>query len=464
MAMLRNGEPLGLRQQVTLTALLALPSMLAMVSHVMMEYIDAAMVGSLGADASASVGLVATSAWMVWGLCSSAAAGFSVQVAHLVGAKDNAAARQVVRQGIVTTIIFSLLVLSVAVSVSASLPHWLGGADEICDDATSYFRIVALTLPFSQMVMFFSGVLRSSGNVVVPSLSNAAMCCLDVLFNFFFIFPTRHADLLGLSFTIPGAGLGVRGAAFGTMAAEFSTAMFLLWFVSRRSSVLRLSSERGSFRPRRQCLSKAARISLPMGVQHLVMTGAQVVGTGIVAPLGKMSIAANSFGVTAESVCYMPGYGIADAAQTLVGQSLGAGRKGLMRGFARVAVVMGMVVMGLMGVLMFFGAPLMMSILTPVDEIRSLGVEALRIEAFAEPMFAASIVCYGIFVGAGDTLKPCIMNLVSIWAVRLSLAWFLAPSFGLAGVWTAMCVELCFRGLIFLVRLKWGHWENALIK
>lgn len=464
MAMLRNGEPLGLRQQVTLTALLALPSMLAMVSHVMMEYIDAAMVGSLGADASASVGLVATSAWMVWGLCSSAAAGFSVQVAHLVGAKNNAGARQVVRQGIVTTIIFSLLVLSVATSVSASLPHWLGGADEICDDATSYFRIVALTLPFSQMVMLFSGALRSSGNVVVPSLSNAAMCGLDVLFNFFFIFPTRHVDLLGLSIVIPGAGLGVRGAALGTMAAEFSIAMFLLWFVSRRSSVLRLSSERGSFRPRRQCLSKAARISLPMGVQHLVMTGAQVVGTGIVAPLGKMSIAANSFGVTAESVCYMPGYGIADAAQTLVGQSLGAGRKELMRGFARVSVVMGMVVMGLMGLFMYFGAPLMMAILTPVDEIRSLGVEALRIEAFAEPMFAASIVCYGIFVGAGDTLKPCIMNLASIWAVRLSLAWFLAPSFGLAGVWTAMCIELCFRGLIFLVRLKWGRWENAMIK
>ena len=160
----------------------------------------------------------------------------------------------------------------------------------------------------------------------------------------------------------------------------------------------------------------------------------------------------------------MPGYGIADAAQTLVGQSLGAGRKQLMRGFARVTVVMGMLVMSVMGVLMYVGAPLMMSILTPVDEICVLGVEALRIEAYAEPMFAASIVCYGVFVGAGDTLKPCIMNLASIWAVRLSLAWLLAPTFGLAGVWTAMCVELCFRGVIFLVRLRWGRWDGAMLK
>lgn len=464
MGRLRGGGSLGLGDQVRLTALLALPSMLAMVSHIMMEYIDAAMVGSLGADASASVGLVSTSAWMVWGLCSSAAAGFSVQVAHLVGARDERGARGVVRQGIVATLVFSVMVMGVGVGVSGSLPVWLGGAEEICGDATCYFRIVSLTLPFSQMVMLVSGVLRSSGNVVVPSMSNAGMCVLDVLFNFVFIFPTREVELWGVGVTVWGAGMGVRGAAYGTMAAEVSVALFLLWYVGGRSRVLGLRMERGSYVPRWGCVRRALRISLPMGVQHLVMTGAQVVGTSIVAPLGKMSIAANSFGITAESVCYMPGYGIADAAQTLVGQSLGAGRRELMRGFARVSVVMGMVVMGVMGVVMYVGAPFMMGLLTPVGEIRELGVAALRIEAFAEPMFAAAIVCYGIFVGAGDTLKPCVMNLGSIWAVRLTLAWVLAPEYGLSGVWTAMCVELCFRGLIFLVRLKWGRWESAMVK
>ena len=461
---LREGRPLDLRQQVVLTALLSLPSILAMVSHVLMEYIDAAMVGRLGADPSASVGLMASSAWMIWGLCSSAATGFSVQVAHLIGARDEAGARSVVRQGLTSTLLSCLAVMAVALAISGQLPRWLGGADEICPDATAYFRIVTLTLPFTQLVMLFSGALRSSGNVVAPSLTNAAMCLLDVVFNFLFIFPARHVSILGVGVTVPGAGLGVRGAALGTMAAEFSAAAFLAWFVVFRSKPLRLSAERGSFLPSRRCLSRAVRIALPMGVQHVVMTGAQVVSTGIVAPLGKMSIAANSFGVTAESICYMPGYGIADAAQALVGQSLGAGRRQLMRGFARVTVVMAMVVMSLMGVLMYFGAPLMMELLTPVGQIRELGVEALRIEAFAEPMFAASIVCYGVFVGAGDTLKPCIMNLASIWAVRLSLAWLLAPSLGLAGVWTAMCVELCFRGLIFLARLRWGKWDRAMIK
>ena len=180
--------------------------------------------------------------------------------------------------------------------------------------------------------------------------------------------------------------------------------------------------------------------------------------TVIVAPLGVFAIAANSFAITAESLCYMPGYGIADAATTLVGQSIGAGRRKLTRSFARITVLMGMGIMGLMGVLMYLFAPQIIGLMTPVGEIRELGVMALRIEAFAEPMFAASIVAYGVFVGAADTLVPCLMNFFSIWAVRLSLAALLAPTLGLKGVWIAMCVELCFRGMIFLVRLKRERW------
>ena len=180
--------------------------------------------------------------------------------------------------------------------------------------------------------------------------------------------------------------------------------------------------------------------------------------TIIVAPLGTVAIAANSFAITAESLCYMPGYGISNAATTLVGQSIGARRRDLTWRFAHISVLMGMAVMALMGVVMYAGAPLIMGIMTPDAEVMALGARILRIEAFAEPMYAASIVAYGVFVGAGDTLIPSIMNLGSIWAVRLSLAAFLAPEYGLEGVWIAMCVELCFRGIIFLIRLYRKKW------
>ena len=194
-----------------------------------------------------------------------------------------------------------------------------------------------------------------------------------------------------------------------------------------------------------------------MGMQHMLMNGAQIVSTMIVAPLGNFAIAANTFAITAESLCYMPGYGIGDAATTLVGQSMGAGRRDICRSFAWMSVGMGMGIMAFMGLLMYIFAPELMGLMTPVDAIRDLGAECLRIEAFAEPMFAASIVAYSVCIGAGDTLKPALINLCSMWLVRLTLAAFLAKEYGLQGVWTAMAIELTFRGIMFLIRLYRGR-------
>ncbi len=458
LGLIRDGKPMTLRQQLNLAVQLSLPAVIAQLSSIVMQYIDAAMVGHLGAKASASIGLVSTTTWLFWGLCVAAATGFSVQVAHKIGAGDMQGARIVLRQSLTATLVFSLLLAVLGASISGMLPSWLGGDVSIRRDASLYFFIFSLFLPALQMNFLVGGMLRCSGNMHVPSMAGVAMCVLDVIFNFFLIFPSREWYVLGSSFTMPGAGLGVEGAALGTVAAEAVVTGILMWYLWTRSDKLKLTGEQGSFLLETAILKKALRIGLPMGIEHIVICGAQIMTTVIVAPLGVFAIAANSFAITAESLCYMPGYGIADAATTLVGQSIGAGRRKLVRSFARITIFMGMTVMGLMGILMYLFAPQIIGLMTPVGEIRELGVMALRIEAFAEPMFAASIVAYGVFVGAADTLVPCLMNFFSIWAVRLSLAALLAPSLGLKGVWIAMCIELCFRGLIFLVRLKQERW------
>lgn len=458
LALIRERKPMTLGQQLRLTVQLSIPAIIAQLSSIVMQYIDAAMVGRLGAGASASIGLVSTTTWLFWGLCAAVSSGFSVQVAHRIGAGDMAGARAVLRESLTSTLVFSLLLALIGVALSGVLPSWLGGDVSIRREASLYFLIFSLFLPALQMNFLAGGMLRCSGNMHIPSLLGVTMCALDVVFNFFLIFPSRPWSVAGFSFTMPGAGLGVCGAALGTAAAEAVVAGILLWYLWRRSDVLRLSGERGSFRPQPETLSRALRIGFPMCMEHVVICGAQIMTTTIVAPLGVFAIAANSFAITAESLCYMPGYGIAEAATTLVGQSLGAGRRTLARRFARMTVLMGMVVMGLMGILMYVYAPQIIGLMTPVEEIRQLGIMSLRIEAFAEPMFAASIVAYGVFVGAADTIVPCLMNFFSIWAVRLSLAALLAPTLGLKGVWIAMCVELCFRGMIFLVRLLRERW------
>ncbi len=456
---IQNGLPVSRGEQARLTMQLAVPAILAQLSSILMQYIDASMVGRLGADGAASVGLMSSSLWLFWGLCSSITTGFAVQVAHRLGARQPHEARRVVRQGITSCLIFGFIMALIGLAVAPVLPGWLGGTPAICSDASVYFATFVAALPMLTMNYMAGGMLRSAGNMKVPSLLNGLMCLMDVVFNWFLIFPDRTVEIFGVAVPVPGAGLGVFGAALGTVAAEVITALLMLYYLLVRQPDLRLrGNEPGSFRPTAPVLRRASKISAPMVIEHAVFCGAQVMITVIVAPLGVVAIAANAFAVTAESLCYMPGFGLGDAATTLVGQSYGAGRRDLMVGFCSMTVGLGIVVMTLMGVILYVAAPLMMDIMTPDAAIRALGVEVLRIEAFAEPLYAASIVAYGAFVGVGDTLIPAIMNFGSIWAVRIPLAALMAPAMGLRGVWIAMAVELCFRGLIFLWRMFSGKW------
>ena len=460
-----GGTAMTRYEQLNLTVRLAIPAMLAQISHILMEYIDASMVGRLGAEGAASIGLVATTTWLFWGLCSSMATGFSVQVAHRIGASNPKDARSILRQAFTTTITLSLTLCAIAVAISGVLPAWLGGEQSLHHGASGYFLVFGLTIPVFEMTFMMSAMLRCSGNVKLPSMLNMFLCLLDVVFNFLFIFPSADYHILGMTIHVYGAGMGVIGAALGTAVAEVIVCALLFYFLCFRSRQMSLFGKRKHekstmrmFKPTRHVLKKAFKLGMPIACERAIMCGAQICSTMIVAPLGMYAIAANAFGINAESLCYMPGYGIGDAATTLVGQSVGAKRTDLAKRFAYITVTLGMLVMTVMGVLMYIGAPLMMGIMTPVKEIVDLGVDALRIEAFAEPLYAASIVCYGVFVGAGDTLIPSSMNLGSIWVFRITLALILAPTMGLNGVWLAMCIELCIRGILFLLRLKSGKW------
>ena len=461
--LIRERQPLSLRQQLQLTCTLSLPAVLANASAMVMNFIDAAMVGQLGADDSASVGLMGTTSWLFEGVLSAFAAGYAVQVAHLLGAKRNADARQTVRQAIVVCLSFSLLLAGIGLLLCRPLPVWLGAEPHIREHATIYFGTFMLFVPFFMIDIVASSMLRSSGNMRIPSILNILMCVLDVIFNFFLIFPTREVLILGQHLTIPGAGLGVMGAALGTASAGLVISLLMAYYLVFRSNELRLTLDRGSFKPTWNTFTKAIKISTPMGLQHIMMCSASIVITGIVAPLGSIALAANSFGITAESLCYMSGYGIADAATTLIGQSLGAGRKRLTRSFAWITVLSGMTIMGMMAVLMYVFAPELMGIMSPVPEVVELGARCLRVEAWAEPLFAAAIISYGVFVGAGYTLVPCGINLVSMWIVRLGLSALLVTSMGLYGVWSAMAIELCFRGTIYLLWLSSKRWMKKAI-
>jgi len=440
---IREGRPLTGREKLNLIIQLSIPSILAQITSVVMFFIDQAMVGHLGAKASAACGLVETSTWLLGSLTGASSMGFSVQVAHFIGANDFVKARQVFRHALVVTTLLSVVLMLVAVAIAHPLPYWLGGGADIARDASLYFLIFSLSGPFFQLNSLSGAMLKCSGNMRIPSMVSVIMCVLDVVFNYILIF---------------GCHLGVMGAAIGTSLSIVICGSAQAYIAIFRNEMLSLRRVGERFFWVADYLWNALKIGLPMAAQSVLMSGAQIVSTMIVAPLGNIAIAANTLGITAESLCYMPGYGIGEAATTLVGQSVGAGRGDLCRSFSRMTLYSGMAIMAFMGTVMFVFAPEMMGLMTPVADIVDLGARCLRIEAFAEPMFAASIIAVSVCVGAGDTLRPAIISLCSMWLVRLTLAYVLSIHYGLVGVWVAMAIELTFRGIMLtwrLFRIRW---------
>lgn len=446
MESIRLGRDMARREKLNLIVGLSIPSMLAQISTVMMFFIDASMVGHLGAEASASIGLIESTTWLIGSLLSAAATGFSVQVAHFIGANDFVKARQVFRHALICGLLFSVCLALIGVAIHLPLPYWLGGGSDIADNSSRYFLIYALALPFIFLYHTSEMMLKSAGNMHTPSVMAILVCICDVVFNYLFIYIFK---------------MGVVGAAYGTALAYICISLPNLWLAACQNKILSLRQDAARFHWVKEYVRNACKISIPIAIQNILMSGAQIVSTMIVAPLGNIAIAAHSFAITAESLCYMPGYGIGDAATTLVGQTHGANRMDLCKNFAYMTVGLGMAVMALMGVVMYVFAPEMIGLLSPVESIQELGTTCLRIEAFAEPFFAASIVTYSVCVGAGDTFKPAAINLSTMWFVRLTLAYGLSKSYGLEGVWIAMAVELTFRGILFLVRLFRGSWTKS---
>lgn len=435
------------RKQINNVIRLSIPAILTQIATIVMQYIDSAMVGRLGANASAAIGLVSTSTWLFGGIISAIAVGFSVQIAHHFGAKEYSEGRIVLRHGLVFSLIISMILMLIGVVIAKPLPIILRADNSIWNDSTLYFLVFSFSLPFMMLNNITSYSLQCSGNMVIPSILNALMCLFDVIFNLIFI-----------------SRFGVLGASIGTALSVVvvSIMMFIICcFVNKKLNI----TIKDHSKYNKSIINKAIKISLPIALEQVARSGAMIVSTGIVAPLGNVAIAANSFAVTVESICYMPGFGVQSASTTLVGQEMGAGNNDKAKSYGNISIWLGTIIMTFMAIVLFIFCPFVFKLLTPVEEVQVLATTVLRIGCFAEPLYGVSIVASGALRGAEDTFVPSILNLVSIWVVRITLSFILVVPLGLVGVWLANTIELCVRGVLLLIRQKTTkyYYKNKII-
>lgn len=439
--LIQKNPSFSFSQKLGFVISLSVPGILSQISSIIMQYIDAAMVGQLGANASAAIGLAAPATWVLGSLSNAICIGFTVQAAHATGSGNNPLTRTIFVKAIKTCLLFSLLLALISSFIFTPLPSWLGAEKAIQKDAGIYFLVFGLSSPFYTMITLMGGMLQCNGNMKIPSILNTLLCLSDAFFNVIFI---------------KFLGLGVTGAALGSAVSAIIIAAVFIYLAAIKSENLSLVH----FHPiagSGYIGGKAIKLALPVALEQVAFTGALVAVTKIIAPLGAVALSANSFAVTAEALCYMPAYGIQGAATTLIGQSTGAERKDLVKSFSLMAILSGICVMSLTALVMYFICPWVFLILTPDVQIQELSIKILRIELFAEPFFGASIICNGILRGKGDTLVPSILNLFSLWVVRLGLSMLLVTNYQLTGIWIAMALELTFRGIILCIRVFKGR-------
>lgn len=439
---------------------LAWPCILENLTVIMISFIDAAMIGVLGPAATAAVGVNASPSWLMGGLVQSLGVGGTALVARLIGAGEHREAGRVSALVLRMALLLSAFLTVLMLFGAPAIPIMMNADASIVDEAVAYMRLLALGFIPHYTGIAAGALIRGAGDTKTPMAAGLLSNGLNVVLNFFLIYEPRTIHLLGLSLPLWGAGMGVRGAAAASALATGISGAFLLLSLPRKKSALRVQW-RAAWDG--QIVRRVLRVAYPAALERAAINLGQIMFARMVSSVGVAAFAAHNQSIQVESLGYMPAHGFAAAATTLVGQGLGAGRPEDARERGGRAIFLCLLLLTGVGAFLFAAAPFLISLLTPDAEVRAIGAMLIRICAFEQPFNALSIVTAGALRGAGDTKVPFYYSLVSMWGVRIALAWVLGTrlGFGVAGFWWAMVADLGVRGTLLVLRFRRGRWVNA---
>lgn len=450
--MLQKSRKLNKEMIYTIMAL-AWPTMLEEAMQTVVQYIDTAMVGVLGTQATAAVGATTTVSWLIWSTTAALGIGFLSYIARCYGSGETERTTRASAQAVLVTLIVGLLFTAVCLGFSNLIPVWMRVDPSIQALTSKYFFVMYAPMLPRTAITIFGMVLRAAGDTKTPMKIGVSVNVINILLNFVLIYPSR--TVFGIK--IFGAGLGVIGAALASAIAFTIGGIAITVVLWRHPDI---SPKGHSIRPDLEILQPCMKVALPNMFQRFGTSLGYVAFASMVNSLGEIATAAHTIANTVESAFYIPGYGMQTAAATLVGNAYGAKDRSRMKETADMFMPIEIVMMVFSGAALFAFAPQLMRVFSDGDEVIHLGATVLRMVALTEPFYGVSIIVEGMMQGVGKTKSPFVYNIIGMWGIRIVGTYICTQllGFGLVSAWACMIAHNLLLFVLFLRLYLTDRW------
>lgn len=433
-----NNQENSTKSLFNLLITLAIPTVLEEILSTLLQYVDTAMVGRLGENATAAVSVTTTVSWLVHCLPSAIGIAALSMIAQAAGSGDEKLIKRVSNQLMMIVIYSGVIIGGLSVALSPFIPSWMGAEVSIRRQASIYFAIISFPMIFRCAAWILGSAIRATKDTKTPMLINMSANILNVLLNYLFIYTFS---------------LGVTGAAIAT-AISYSIAGIFMYFAYRKNEILKI--DRITMKPDKEIIDKACKIAVPVMATNVTSCTGYVIFASLVTGMGNTVFAAHSIAVTAETIFYIPGYGLRTATSTLVGNAVGENNRKKLSEVSYMSIIVTVLAMCLSGVVLYLVSFPLMRFFTSSLRVAEIGAEMLKLVAFSEPFFGLMIVCEGIYYGLGETKYPFYIETFCMWGIRI-VATFICVrilGLGLREVWYCMIADNVCKAIMLSIPLK----------
>ncbi len=428
--------------------LLSIPMVLEMLMEGLFALVDAFWVSRVSVNAVATVGLTEAVVTLVYSLAIGLSAAVTALVARRVGEGHPEQAGEVVKQATILAMVMSVAIGLAGWMFAEDVLRLMGGGEELIAECSGYTRILFGTNAVIMLLFVYNAVFRGAGNAAYAMwalwLSNGLNLILDPLLIF------------GLG---PFPEMGVTGAAVATTIGRGVGVAFQLWLLFRGRGVVKVKWVR--WRPEWRVLRQLVSIGAGGTGQYIIMSASWIFLMRIIAVFGSEALAGYTIAVRIIIFTFMPVWGLSNAAATLVGQNLGAGKPQRAERSSWLTAHYTMLFLLVVSVTLFGTADWTVPWFNEHPEVVAAGKLALRIFCVSYVIFAYGLVFSQVFNGAGDTRTPTLTNFFCFWLLEIPLAWWLAihQGWGLAGVCWAVAISEATMSIVMIVLFRQGKWK-----